>query len=79
MGILKVVSVWYGCWYECGLIIWGFNHLDNCFDICFVSSFVAFYWVCLNLGLFYINSLNCSKSYFLCILYHFIIDTFGLI
>ena len=44
MGVLKVVSVWYGCWYECGLIIWGFNCLDNCFDICFVSI-VAFYWV----------------------------------
>ena len=29
-----------GVWYECGLIIWGFIHLDNCFDI--VISFVAF-------------------------------------
>ena len=54
MGILKVVSVWYGCWYECGLIIWGFNRLDNCFDICFVSSFVVFllglpkFWFILN-------------------------------
>ena len=40
MGVLKVVSVWYGCWYECGLIIWGFIHLDNCFDICSISIVV---------------------------------------
>ena len=28
MGILKVVSVWYGCWYECGLkgVIWVHNN-----------------------------------------------------
>ena len=44
MGDLKVVSVWYGCCHECGLIIWGFNHLDNYFDIC-LASIVAFYWV----------------------------------
>ena len=29
MGVLKVVSVWYGCWYECGLIIWGFIRLGT--------------------------------------------------
>ena len=41
MEVLKVVSVWYRFWYEWGLIIWGFIHLDNCFDICSISI-VAF-------------------------------------
>ena len=63
MGVLKVVSVWYGCWYECGLIIWGFNCLDNCFDICFVSI-SSFYWVCLNYGFIHVNRLNHNSNVF---------------
>ena len=51
MGVLKVVTVWYGCWYECELIIWGFIRLDNCFDIgyFFCSFFTGFGQ---NMGLF---------------------------
>ena len=41
MGVLKVVSVWYGCWYEYGLIIWGFIHLGT-IGLIFVISIVAF-------------------------------------
>ena len=42
MGVLKVVSVWYGCWYECGLIIWGFIHLGTIALIFVLVSFLAF-------------------------------------
>ena len=41
MGVLKVVSVWYGCWNECGLIIWGFIHLGT-IALIIVISIVAF-------------------------------------
>ena len=33
MGILKVVCVWCDCVRDCGLIIWGFNHLSIVHDI----------------------------------------------
>ena len=78
MRVLKVVSVWYGCWHECGLIIWGFIHLGNCFDICyfFCSFFIEFGQ---NMGLFLINSINHLKSYLLCNLYHLMTYIFDLI
>ena len=41
MGILKVVSVWYGCWHECGFIIWGFICLGS-IALIFVLFIVAF-------------------------------------
>ena len=42
--------------YECGLIIWGFNHLSKLFHI---VSIVAFLLGLLNLGLLQISWFNC--------------------
>ena len=50
MGVLKVVSVWYGCWHECGLIIWGFIHLGTVALIFVFFSIIAFIGVELNYG-----------------------------
>ena len=41
VGVLKVASVWYGCWHECGLIIWGFICLGT-IALIFVLVIVAF-------------------------------------
>ena len=40
MGILKVVCVWCDSVSDCGLIIWGFNHLS--IIECIFSSITAF-------------------------------------
>ena len=64
MGILKVVSVWYGCWYECGLIIWGFNRLEIialifvCFYCSFFTGLAKFGFYCKLLDLININRLS---------------------
>ena len=41
MGILKVVCVWCDCVRDCGLIIWGFNHLS--IYLVYFLFFLAFY------------------------------------
>ena len=56
-------------WYACGLNIWGFIHLDNCFNICFVSV-IAFSLGWTKLGLIYLYlsmRLNTHNSLYLLI------------
>ena len=53
MGVLKVVCVWYECWYDWGLIIWGFICLGT-IALIFVLFYCSFLlglsklWVYLN-------------------------------